>query len=249
MASHTAQQGISVAMPPIPGNALVHRVRNLSLKTLRPDTDYVLFCDDDMCPEQDALLKLLEHRVPVASALCTTRNEWPPRLAVKVYDQESRGFFQIEEVRPGAIIKGAFGVGAAFVLVQRSILDRLIDFHLEAVDWLELNRPLFDRLHVRAENRDKERRRISALRKEHYQREQYLKVFAFSTQDNELERGEDVHFSLLLRFLGVPILIDSNVIVGHIGSFPYSPYLMNVYNWRELKAEDLAAPDPLAVVA
>lgn len=241
MAAYSQQNGVSITMPPIPGNALVHKVRNKALLKVRPDADYVLLVDDDMLPEKDALLRLLAHEAPVASALCTTRDEFPPRLAVKAYDPDARTFHLITDIRPGAVLRGAFGAGAAFILIQREVIDRVREWHLEARDWLEINRTLFDRLHVRAENRERERVRIAAHRKKLFEDEGYLRMFAFSLQDDELERGEDIHFSFLLRLLGIDVLIDSNVVVGHLGSFPYSPYLMDTFNWRDVKTEDLVA--------
>jgi glycosyltransferase involved in cell wall biosynthesis len=234
LAAHTIAQGHDVRIPRLYGSALVHRARNIALTRIRKDADYVLFCDDDMAPERDALVRLLGHGVPVVSALCTTRTI-PPCIAAKAYDPERDEFALIEDIRRDKLITGTFGVGAAFLLIQRSALESVLEYHLSGRDWLELNRRQFDRLHVRSENREKERARIEAKRRANWEREGINRVFAFSVNGDELECGEDVHFSRLLMQLGIPVAIDTGCIVGHVGEFSYSAHLLGVTDPKELR--------------
>jgi glycosyltransferase involved in cell wall biosynthesis len=53
--------------------------------------DYVLFMDDDMEPEPDALLKLLAHKKDIVAAGCTLRMD-PPKPNYRVYEPDTFSF-------------------------------------------------------------------------------------------------------------------------------------------------------------
>lgn len=240
MAGHAKAQGIDVRMPDVVGTALINKVRNLALTKIRTDCDYVLFCDDDMFPQPDALMKLLRHNKPVASALCTTRDQWPPKLCLKIWEDEKQQFALVDEVRDGASLYGKFAPGTGFLLISKQTVDRLIEHYLSASDWMEFNRPIFDRLHVRKEWRERERERIVGLRRHLWESEQYHRVFDFGVVD-EIQYGEDIWLGLLLLQLNVQVVIDTTCLVGHLGNFPYSPRLLGYGSWKEVRQEDFAA--------
>ena len=221
MSAYAREQGVDIQTP-IYGNALIHRSRNLALAETRPDAD-VLFVDDDMLPPKEALVQLLSHKVPVASALCTTKVP-PVTLAVKVYDEASDQFIPIQRFRPDTVVTGKFGAGAAFLLLSRETIERLKEYYLSARDWIEDNRRTFDRLHVRSENREKERARKEEIRRALWEREKYLRVFDYPVGENELQFGEDVGLCRHLIQLGIPVSIDTGVIIGHLGEHPYGPW-------------------------
>ena len=235
MANWTAASGIDIRMPALRGNALIHRARNIALKRLRPDATHVLFCDDDMAPEKDALLRLLKRGVPVVAALCTTKEEFPPIIAAKAYDAAEDRFAMIESIKPDAFLTGKFGVGAAFLLVETWVIEALKEHYLSGADWLDDNRRTFDRMHVRSENREKERSRIENVRRELYKKEQLIRIFQHSVQDNQLDRGEDIHLSRNLIALNIPISIDASVQVLHVGYFGYGPHLLGINDVKELR--------------
>lgn len=219
MLEYSKAAGIDLG-PKFYGNALVHRSRNAALATVRPDADYALFVDDDMLPERDALIRLVERAQPVVSALSTTRVP-PVRIAAKLYHEPSDQFVPLDSIRPDALVTGKFSIGAAFLLINRGTIDRLIEYYLSARDWVDENRRLLDRLHVRAENREKERARKEQIRRANWERERYLQVFDFPTGENELQLGEDVALSRRLLALGVPVAIDTALHVAHLGEHPY----------------------------
>jgi len=239
MLDYSASQGVDLHVPRIKGHTLIHRVRNGALNRVRPDTDYVLWCDDDMVPQKDSLLRLLEHKEDIVSAVCTTRDDWPVKIVAKAWRRDTDQFVIIPdeewEKLLGKVMKGPFGVGFGFVLTSRKVIDDAIEWHLSARDWLALNRRMLDRLKVRKEYREAERKRISSERRNWYEQKHLLRVFDLTIQENELERGEDIHFSRMALEMGYHITLDTNVWVFHMGKLPYGPQLCGIKHWSELR--------------
>jgi hypothetical protein len=217
------------------GNALIHRSRNNALAGVRADADYVLMVDDDMLPEPEALLKVLAHGVPVVSAACTTKVP-PIHYAAKVFDPAADQFVPFDAIRPDTLVTGPFAVGGAFLLIDRKTIDALIEYHLSARDWLEENRRLLDRLHVRTEFRERERARKEEIRRARWASERLMRVFDFPVTDGELQLGEDISLGRRLLNLGIPVSIDSGVAVGHLGEYTYGP-------WNVEEEKDVNEPD------
>jgi len=221
MAFYAHKAGVGIVGPVEYGNALIHRARNEVLAHIPPDVSHVLMVDDDMVPEAAALTRLLDHDLPVVSALCTTRLE-PPVLAVKAYHEESGQFVPMAAMKP-KLHTGKFGVGAAFLLLRRDAIDAMIEDYLSAADWLEDHRRLMDRLHVRNELRRKEQQRRAGVRRARMASEKWLRVFDFPVGDDDLQYGEDIGMSRRLIRLGIPIAIDATVEVGHLGEKMFTP--------------------------
>lgn len=223
------------------GSALVHAERNKQLSLSPFDATHILFLDDDMVPVKDSLERLLAHDVPVVSALCTTRKP-PIRLAVHAYNRETDQFAPMHYMKHGKLHTGEFGLGAAFLLMNRGTADLLIEDHVSAADWLEANRRMFDRMHIRSEVREKERARRENIRRSRYLANDYaLRVFDFGVTDQEVQYGEDVHVSRSLIRLKVPMSIDPECVVGHMGEYPYSPADVDYSEYTpEMEKMDLA---------
>lgn len=224
MVNHSRSKGIDVEYH-MYGNALLHSARNKALASIRADADYALLVDDDMLPESTALVQMLEYQadngiMPVVSGLCTTRLK-PVVIAAKVWNPQSEQFVPLDWVRENKVITGQFAVGAAFLLMTRAAVDRMVEYYLSARDWLDSERRLMDRLHVRAENREKERARKEEIRRARYASERLLRVFDFPVNDAEQQLGEDIAFSLKLIRLGIPTAIDARFAIGHVGEYPY----------------------------
>lgn len=220
MCEHSRKAGITVEVRPY-GNALIHRARNNALASIRPDSTHALFVDDDMLPRENALCNLLACDEPVVSALCTTRVD-PVEIAAKVYAADSDQFHPLETVNLGKVVSGPFAVGAAFLLFQRATADKLIEYYLSAQDWIAENRRTLDRLKVRSENRESERKRMEEVRRASFERERYCRVFDYPVIENQMQLGEDVSYSRKLLQLGIPVAIDGRTIVGHLGVKPYT---------------------------
>lgn len=220
MINYAKARGVSVEVR-IYGNALIHRSRNLALATTREDVDFVMLLDDDMLPEQDALVRMLRRNVPVVTALCTTRHP-PVEIAAKVYKPEEDQFHPLATVNLDRMITGSFGVGTAFVLIKREVIETLIEYHLSAQDWLEENRRRLDRMHVRAEMREKERAHIEEIRRLNFSKDKHMRLFDYQVIENEQQLGEDITFSRRLIKCGIPVAIDGTLHVGHVGEYAYS---------------------------
>jgi len=233
MNDYSRKQGVDMVMP-MYGNALIHRSRNNALANIRPDADWVLFVDDDMVPEREALMRLLAHQQPVVSAFCTTRTA-PARPAAKVYYEREDRFIPIREKPPeNALINGQLAPGAAFLLMNRETVEALKEYYLSANDWLEESRPTLDRMHVRSEQRETERARKEEARRGFYQREKVLRIFYYGMGDNEIELGEDICLARNLMRLKIPVALDTSTVVGHIGEHPYGPWDID---WDSFKIE------------
>jgi hypothetical protein len=191
---------------------------------MRPDCDYMLFVDDDMFPETEALMRLLRREKPVISPLCTTRIP-PVKPAVKLYDSKADQWIPPSEpFPPNTVLTGEFSVGAAFLLIDRASIDALKEYYLSAHDWLEDNRRTFDRLHVRADLRERERKRKEEVRRGFWERDKVLRIWDYPIGENELQLGEDVGLCRKLQRLHIPVSIDTGVTVGHLGQHPYGPW-------------------------
>lgn len=217
MLAHTMKAGYAVSLG-VYGNALVHVARNTALA--RSSGDYVLFVDDDMLPEPDALERLLKHNVPVVSALCTTRTP-PIQHTVRVYDDEARIFVPVTALRPQALITGRYVAGCGFLLVRRDTIDELIEYYLSARDWLDENEVTLNRLDVGVRDRENERYYREVMRRRAWARDKSIRLFDFPVTDQEQQLGEDVAFSRKLINLGIPVAVDTSLPVAHLGERPY----------------------------
>ena len=198
-------------------SAMVDVARNKCLIHVSDQCDFVLWIDDDMKPEPDAISKIVALNRPFASALCTTRTE-PVQLALKHWHRDREEFSNWEDYAPTRLIEGDYGVGAAFLCVRRDALREIVGYHLHAQDWLDWNRKMLDRLHVRAEYREKERARKEALRRKNYEQKGELRVFETEVHDGSEKRlGEDLIFCWRALQLGIPVSVDPTIRVGHTG--------------------------------
>lgn len=236
------------------GNALVHEARNQALAAIRPDVDYVLFVDDDMIPpHKDAIKALVDLDCEVVAPLFTTRSE-PVSLTVKKYDADTdtfRGIESLKEATDNKVLLGPFAVGLAFTLVRRDAIEKVIEYHLSAKDWMDDNRELFDRLHVRAEYREKERARIEEYRRFLYKDDGSADLFGFATARGNAEKahknnrlGEDISFCRKLLRCGVQIALDCRLEMapGHVGQYAFGIWDMGTPNNREEYFRALRGP-------
>lgn len=220
MCRASERAGVTIRLRPY-GNAMIHLSRNMAISNLSPDATHALFLDDDMLPKPNALLELLAADKPVISALCTTRGE-PITVVGKYYDPETDGFAQIHRVPLDKTVEGSLAPGAAFLLVKKEVIDQVIDYYLSAQDWLVENRRALDRLKVRSENREHERKRIEGERRKNFENDRAVRVFCHPVNEHERELGEDIAFARKLLHLGIPVCIAGATQVGHMGEHPYS---------------------------
>ena len=228
------KRGHDIHFPPdVYGTAMITWGRCQSLRAIRPDSDLVLFTDDDMIPVESAITRLAEHNRPVCSALCTNR-KLPLAIAAKRYDVETDTFYEMPELGENVLVSGPFAVGFGFVMLQRTVIDSLVEYVLSGRDWLALQRRTLDRLRVRAEAREEERQRIEKARRVLYGQTGIAPVFQLLMADNQREISEDFHVGRLLAHLGIDVSIDTGCLVGHLGDFPYSPLHLGIKHPTEV---------------
>jgi hypothetical protein len=220
MLNYTREQGVNVKMPALFSGGIIHHSRNQSLTYIRPNADFVLFVDDDMVPEKEHLCKLLKHELPAVSALTTTRVP-PVELTIKAYDRESDRFASISDIKIGGVVSGDLCAGTGFLLVKKSVIDRVREYHLSASDWLFDNRLSLDRMGVSSEARAAEAARISTKRVRLAREKKVERIFDYYRDDEEREAGEDVSFCRKILLCNIPIAVDTTVWVGHLGERPF----------------------------
>jgi len=220
------------------GNALVEECRAQAAAARRENYDYLLFVDDDMLPgHPDSIKHLIELDVPVVAPLFTTRSE-PVSLTVKTWDKDKdtfKGIESLKETADGKILMGPFALGLAFTLVRRDAFERVVEYHLSGQDWLDENRALMDRLHVRAENRERERERIEKERRARYAENRMAYVFDRGLQATGVRLGEDIAFFRRLLRCGFDVALDCRLEMapGHIGHYAFGIWDMGTPNNRE----------------
>ena len=232
MCAFTKQQGVDLGEPILRASSLIEETRNMALDQTRKDVDYILFCDDDMVPEHDSLIRLLNHKLPLVSALTTTKDVLPPTLSVRAYSEEDDRFVIIDQVKPDKVITGKLGVGAGFVLFSREVRDATVAEWREGRDWLADNEPMLRRLHVPAAKREKERQRVAEMRKGLGVAPQ---VFSRDTTRSGHKLGEDISFCRRVLRLGFDVAVDTSTQVGHLGDFPYGPWNLGQNDFKEVR--------------
>lgn len=232
MCAFSKQNGIDLAEPILRSSSLIEETRNMALSQTRKDVDYILFCDDDMVPEHDSLVRLVKHELPLVSALTTTKDILPPMLSVRAYSPEEDRFVVVEQIRPNAVVKGQLGVGCGFMMFSREVRDAVVQEWHDARDWAADHEDTFKRLHVPVKMRDKERQRMAELRKGLGVAPQ---VFSRDTTKSGHKLGEDISFCRRVLRLGYEIAVDTSVQVGHLGDFPYGPWNLGHNDHKELR--------------
>lgn len=232
MATYSRVKGIDVRFGWY-GNALIEHARNSALSARRPGAD-VLFCDDDMLCQPYALEWLRQMDAPIVAPLFTTRME-PVGITAKHWDEKTQKFRACEMIHDIALNKavvGYYAVGMAFTLVKAETIDRVLEHHLSGEDWLEENRLMFDRLHVRKEYRETERNRLEEIRRKRHAEGKAVAVFDRWRTDDDMKLGEDITFGRKLISLGIKTVIDTREanFVGHVGEYPYGPWDIGTTN-------------------
>src|SRR6266478_672265 len=120
-------------MPTIYNSSVIHWARNQAIaqalygqpKDGRPPSDYLFLMDDDMCCEPDYLLRLASYKLDIVTAICTIRRD-PPRPNIRTWDKANGCFHDILEWDwDSQKLFEIGGVGAAFMLVKRTVFERL----------------------------------------------------------------------------------------------------------------------------
>ena len=121
---YTAEQGYGVAYTDVEG-ANISRNRNTAVENaVKAKVHWLLFVDDDMVFEPDAICKLLDRDLDIVGGLCV-RKVYPfePVVGVICDDGKYRLLRNITE-NLGAVLN-CDGTGTAFLLIKMSVFDKL----------------------------------------------------------------------------------------------------------------------------
>lgn len=250
MINYTQEKlGASVSVPPLVRSALVHEARNRAVNAVRDDADFILMVDDDMAVQYpETLVEMLEvmetRQLDVVTPL-TCKRQFPILLATskltdyngtlrstpvsieEIMEAEAKG----EKLAPITPVLG----GGAFLLMRAKVLTAAIRAHLDARDWVLEHDEQFTRMGLGRGVVEQERRFIADLRWQDYNLNKHHTLFHFPYNgDCTYLNGEDWQFTLFLYQLGFHTTLLPQIMVEHVGEFPYSPRLFGITNWKDV---------------
>lgn len=188
------EQGIRCTFNFVVGGSIIAKCRNeLAARFLASDFTDLLFIDDDMEWAPNSVLRLLGSDKALIGGAGRMRVQKPNSdPAVWCWRHLPTATGEVEQDDMGAI--KVRGFGAAFMLINRSVFNKLIEAHPErkrpgAADWPD---------EVRAN---------------------YHEFFAQG--DDNGETGEDYVFCDRWRAVGGDVWVDPEIVLGHVGSWNF----------------------------
>ena len=183
---------------------------------LRTDKDSLLMIDDDMTFAPDALAKLRHNEknwdYDIAFAFCTWRTEPPKPVIYRLVDEQPpepmsrQGEYYIPVVnfQDGELVEPD-AVGLAFTLIRRHVFEAMIDH-----DYGPVWQYWFESLSRRDIFRETAPSPDGDLSLE------FTSFFNYG----EGKESDDIPFSRRVRELGYRMVVDTSVMIGHIGHQP-----------------------------
>lgn len=209
LVEHSASKGVDCADLFMEGGALCHVARNVSTANVIAKGGYthVLYMDDDMIPQPDALLRLLKLNVGVASGLYVSREAKPHAVAYEL-DPLGQGR-PIPSWSPNEVREVEW-VGAGFLLVRVDVLQATAQAYLDC----EWEAQVFPGHDFKEWKVNRSRRWLKG---------RDIAWFDFRPTTTGNSFGEDGSFCLLARMAGHPTILDCGCVVGHYGAKVYLP--------------------------
>jgi hypothetical protein len=214
MCQHTNASGVATVYAGPPCSAsVVHWSRNWlvgeQLKSGKPWT-HVLFIDDDIVVEPEALNKLLSHKKDIVAGICTRRND-PPIPNIRFYDKAEGATRQIWEWPENQLIE-VDAVGTGLMLISKNALEQVAEAYFSCVWEQDFYGMSADRVE-----------RVKKERLAKFDAEKICYWFRFlPTERGDIEMGEDVTFCYLAKkYCGLSIYVDTSVQPGHLGPYPF----------------------------
>jgi hypothetical protein len=208
------------------GSSVVHWSRNELVTACyvsgNPFT-HVLFVDDDIIPEQDALIRMLRHDKPIVAAVCSRRTD-PPVPNVREYDPATCDFRQWldldaslakavrGELTPEQALRPFVGLGTGMMLIKREVLDRVAEYYINC----EYEKAIYGATDEWIEEATANRRKI-------FDETKKALWFNFTPHPKgKGEYGEDIGFTWKVKQCGFETFADLSVLPGHMGDYGYS---------------------------
>jgi hypothetical protein len=203
----------TVYVGPPCASSVVHWSRNWlvgeHIKSGKPWT-HVLFIDDDIVVEPEALLKLLAHKKDLVAGLCTRRND-PPIPNIRFYNKEDGTTRQIWEWPENQLVE-VDAVGTGLMLISQHAMEQVAQVYFDCL-W---ERDFYGMTDDRVE-------KVKAARLKKFDSEKICYWFRFlPTTMGDIEMGEDVTFCWMAKnYCGIPVFVDTSVQPGHLGPYPF----------------------------
>ncbi len=190
------EQGIRVTFQFVVGSSVIHKARNeLCAHFLAGDCTDLLFVDDDMEWSPNDVLRLLASDKPLIGGVGRMRVQKPNSdPAVWCWRPRHDAAGNLHQDEMGAI--EVLGMGAAFMLINRSVFHGMAEAHPE---W------------ARAGGKDWPQ----SLR------DNYFEFFRTGEEGSDIEFGEDYVFCNRWRALGNSVWVDPTITLGHVGSWNF----------------------------
>lgn len=196
-------------------SSVVHWSRNWLLseqiKSGKP-WSHVLFIDDDITVEPDALMRLLSHKKDIVAGLCTRRND-PPIPNIRFYDKEEGATRQIWEWPENQLFE-VDSVGTGLMLLSRHAVEQTAQVYFDC---------LWEKEFYRLTDENERIKELKAIRLEKFDKDKTCYWFRFlPTPKGDIEAGEDIFFCYSAKtFCDIPVYVDSSVQPGHLGMYPF----------------------------
>lgn len=212
MVEKTRQHGVTVYAAGSIQSSVVHWTRNRLLgellKSGKPWT-HVLYIDDDMVVDPDDLLRLLSHKQDIVAGLCTRRQD-PPLPNALLWNGETKKYDRIWEWEQGTLLKGKIAGGTGLMLISRHATEQVAQAYFDCL-WE------IDNYGLSGEKLET----IKAHRLKAFDDEKICYWFRFLGTAQEM--GEDVSFChIAIHYCGLDVCVDTNVLPGHLGLYPFS---------------------------
>ena len=228
-------------MPPVSSSSVVHWARNqVVAQSLygqpkgdnRPPAEYLFLMDDDMLALPHYLTRLVSYKADIVCGICTIRRD-PPVPNIRFWFPKEASFRPpIEWDWDSNKLMEIDGAGAAFMLVKRTVFERIgqayldcafeLDEDLRKLDGLEGETAIRDYWARKSEQRH-ERFKAAIEQGNWSAADCWWFDFQKNVVDKQIgELGEDLSFCWKAKKMGFKIYADPQVLPGHIGKYGYS---------------------------
>lgn len=215
MVQCSRENGAIVYSGPPVQSSVVHWSRNWllseQLKSGKPWT-HVLFIDDDIVVEPEALVKLLSHKKDIIAGLCTRRND-PPVPNIRFYDKVEGNTRQIWEWPENELIE-VDSVGTGLMLLSKHAVEQTAQVYFDC-EW--------EKDFWRLTDENERIKELKTIRLGKFDADKTCYWFRFlPTPKGDIEAGEDIFFCYAAKnYCDIPVFVDTSVQPGHLGPYPF----------------------------
>lgn len=196
--------GNKVSLSKSTGSLIAENRNKVIEVALEVGARYVLFIDTDMVFPKEAIQRMQLHRKPIVSATAFVKS--PPYMPNMYKRVSVNGWVPIREWERGKLLQ-VDCIGGAFMLVEASVFKRMPGpwFAQPAM----IQHILWEELRLLFAHNPNDEQILKAARN----------LYEQHGDSNKNTLGEDYYFSELCRRSDVPIYVDTDMMIGHIGKY------------------------------